>query len=169
MARVKGPWKGSSHQDQFYFDVMDRAFITFGARVLLPHYPVLRPADFRSQPRLARAVDDCYAPFSEKERRDMIEFLVLHKESEGHARLRADLPRVIATGIASAGQKREFLVRNLGAMLGAEMHEAYVSGSLSKSYLRSLFFRKTHLPGVAKKTYFELARRINPAQGKLLF
>lgn len=38
---------------------------------------------------------------------------------------------------------------------------------MSKSFLRSLFFRKTHLPGVAKKTYFELARRVNPAQGKL--
>jgi hypothetical protein len=52
-------------------------------------------------------------------------------------------------------------------MLGAEMHEAYLAGSMSKSFLRSLFFRKTHLPGVAKKTYFELARRVNPAQGKL--
>lgn len=164
---AKGPWKGSSHQDQFYFDVMDRAFITFGARVLLPHYPVLRTEDFRSQAELARAINGQHAPFTEKERREMTEFLVLHKESEGHARLRADLPRVIATGIASAGQKREFLVRNLGSMLGAEMHEAYVAGLLSKSYLRSLFFRKIHLPGMAKKTYFELARRVNADQGKL--
>ncbi len=164
---AKGPWKGSSHQDQFYFDVMDRAFITFGARVLLPHYPAPRTIDFRPQAGLARIVEDRHAPFTEKERRQMAEFLVLHKESEGHARLRADLSRVIATGIASAGQKREFLVRNLGSMLGAEMHEAYVAGLLSKSYLRSLFFRKIHLPGVAKKTYFELARKVNPGQGKL--
>jgi hypothetical protein len=167
MAYVNGPWKGSSHQDQFYFDVMDRAFITFGARVLLPHYPVSRPADFSSPAGRAQAAAGQHAPFTERERREMIEFLVLHKESEGHARLRADLPRVIATGIASAGQKREFLVRNLGSMLGAEMHEAYLAGLLSKSYLRLLFFRKIHLPGMAKKTYFELARRVNPAQGKL--
>lgn len=165
-ANVNGPWRGSSHQDQFYFDVMERAFITFGARVLLPHYPVLRTSDFRAQGSQTN-IADRHAPFSEKERRDMAEFLVLHKESEGRARLRADLPRVISTGIASSGRKREFLVRSLGAMLGAEMHEAYVAGSLSKSYLRSLFFRKVHLPGVAKKTYFELACRVNPAQGKL--
>jgi len=164
---AKGPWKGSSHQDQFYFDVMDRAFIAFGARVLLPHYPVLRTEDLHSQAGLAQAVDGRPTPFTERERRVMAEFLVLHKESEGHARLHADLPRVIATGIASAGQKREFLVRNLGSMLGAEMHEAYVAGLLSKSYLRSLFFRKIHLPGVAKKTYFELARKVNPAQARL--
>src|SRR5262249_26038138 len=126
-AGAKGPWKGSSHQDQFYFDVMDHAFITFGARVLLPHYPILRSADIGSERRLARATDDRRDPFTEKERRQMIEFLALHKESEGHARLRADLPRVIATGIASAGQKREFLVRSLGSMLGAGMHEAYVA------------------------------------------
>jgi len=165
-ACARGPWKGSSHQDQFYFDVMDCAFITFGARVLLPRYPAISATDFHSPAALTQA-NDRRAPFSEKERRGMIEFLVLHKESEGRARLRADLPRVIATGIASAGQKREFLVRNLGSMLGAEMHEAYVAGLLSKSYLRSLFFRKIHLPGMAKRTYFELARRVNPAQGKL--
>ncbi|HEY3770177.1 MAG TPA: hypothetical protein VGN44_16005, partial [Candidatus Angelobacter sp.] len=78
-----------------------------------------------------------------------------------------ELPRVIATGIASSGTKREFLVNNLGAMLGVEMHEAYLAGAVSKNYLRSLFFRKIHLPGVARKTYFELARKVNPAQGKL--
>src|SRR5579864_321658 len=161
-----GPWAGSSHQDQFYFDVMDRAFITFGARVLLPHYPVRRRDDFRGLHSQLRPADG-QAVFSTREHREMVEFLNLHKEEEGQARLRAELPRVIATGIASAGKKREFLVRNLGAMLGAEMHEAYLAGSMSKSYLRSLFFRKIHLPGAARKTYFELARRVNPAQGKL--
>ncbi|HMC32589.1 MAG TPA: ChaN family lipoprotein [Candidatus Angelobacter sp.] len=162
-----GPWPGSSHQDQFYFDVIDRAFITFGARVLVPHYPAARHSDFRKLGSRQPAAADRRTPFSHRERKEMIEFLVLHKESEGRARLRADLPRVIATGIASTGNKREFLVRNLGSMLGAEMHEAYLAGALSKSYLRSLFFRKIHLPGVAKKIYFELARKVNPAQGKL--
>jgi hypothetical protein len=162
-----GPWPGSSHQDQFYFDVIDRAFITFGARVLLPHYPAPRHSDFHKLEELSQKAAEQNAPFSGRERKEMIEFLVLHKEAEGRARMRADLPRVLATGIASTGKKREFLVRNLGSMLGAEMHEAYVAGSLSKSYLRALFFRKIHLPGVAKKIYFELARRVNPAQGKL--
>ncbi len=164
-ACANGPWAGSSHQDQFYFDVIDRAFITFGARVLLPHYPAPRRSDFRSLAKQSPGAAD--TPFSPREHREMIEFLLSHKESEGRARLRADLPRVIATGIASTGKKREFLVRNLGSMLGAEMYEAYLAGSLSKSYLRSLFFRKIHLPGVARKAYFELARRVNPAQGKL--
>lgn len=126
-AGANGPWSGSSPQDQFYYDIVDRAFITFGARVLLPHCP-----------------------------------------SHDHYDLRElDLPRLVATAITSTGPKREFLVRNLGSMLGAEMHEAYLAGSLSKSYLRSLFFRKIHLPGVAKKIYCELARKVNPAQGKL--
>ncbi|MGC2694482.1 MAG: ChaN family lipoprotein [Candidatus Angelobacter sp.] len=165
-ACCNGPWAGSSHQDQFYFDVIDRAFITFGARVLLPHYPVLGAEDFRAAGR-PQAAANSRTPFTNREHKEMAEFLVMHKESEGRARLRAELPRVIATGIVSAGKKREFLVRHLGAMLGAEMHEAYLGGLLNKSYLRSLFFRKIHLPGVAKKAYFELARRVNPAQGKL--
>jgi Haem-binding uptake, Tiki superfamily, ChaN len=160
-----GPWAGSSYQDHFYFDVLDRAFITFGARVLLPHYPVRRQNDFQVSHQLGSA--DGQAAFSAREHREMAGFLQLHKEEEGQARLRAALPRVIATGIASTGEKREYLVRHLGAMLGAEMHEAYLAGWLNKSYLRSLFFRKVHLPGVAKKTYFELARKVNAAQGKL--
>jgi hypothetical protein len=147
--------------------VIDRAFITFGARVLLPHYPVMRQHDFRALSSRPQGAEGSQTVFSSREHREMIEFLVLHKESEGHARLRSELPRVLATGIASTGKKREFLVRHLGAMLGAEMHEAYLAGSMSKSFLRSLFFRKIHLPGVAKKTYFELARRVNPAQAKL--
>jgi hypothetical protein len=161
-ACAHGPWPGSSHQDQFYYDVIDRAFITFGARVLLPHYPVLRRTDFARFESMPEAATSVSLPFTTRERKEIIEFLTLHKESEGHARMRAELPRVIATGIASSGNKREFLVRNLGSMLGAEMHEAYLAGVLSKSYLRSLFFRKVHLPGVAKKTYFELARIVFP-------
>jgi hypothetical protein len=162
-----GPWKGSSQQDHFYFEVVDRAFTTFGARVLLPHYPVLRHRDFQALSRRQHAAASMQTAFGQREHNAMVEFLMLHKESEGHARLRSELPRVIAAGIASTGKKREFLVRHLGAMLGAEMHEAYLSGSISKRYLRTLFFRKTHLPGAAKKTYFEIARRVNPEQGKL--
>jgi Haem-binding uptake, Tiki superfamily, ChaN len=171
-----GPWAGTSHQDQFYFDVMDRAFITFGARVLLPHYPVRHKNDFHDLNSQLRSAVDGQALFKAREHREMVEFLALHKElvdklilhqAEGQARVRAELPRMIAAGIASTGKKREFLVRNLGTMLGAEMHEAYLAGSMSKKYLRSLFFRKVHLPGAAKKAYFELARRVNPAQGKL--
>src|SRR5882724_2535642 len=164
LACSNGPWAGSSHQDQFYFDVIERAFTTFGARVLLPHYPVMRQADLRVRPSAAIANQ---APFDSREYREMVEFLLLHKESEGHERLHAELPRALATGIASTGKKRQFLVRHLGAMLGAEMHEAYLAGVLNKSFLRSLFFRKTHLPGAARKIYFELARRVNPAQGTL--
>lgn len=166
-AYSSGPWTGSSHQDQFYFDVIDRAFITFGARVLLPHHPALPAKDPSAFANRTEDGTGPQTPFSNRERREMIEFLSLHKGSAGRARLRADLPRIIATGIASTGKKREFLVRNLGAMLGVEMHEAYLAGLLGKSYLRSLFFRKVHLPGVARKAYFELAGKVNPAQGKL--
>jgi len=167
MACANGPWAGSSHQDQFYFEVIDRAFTTFGARVLLPHYPVMRQDDLFNLQLRPPAATAGQPPFDSKEYRKMIEFLALHKKSEGHGRQHAELLRALATGIASTGKKREFLVRHLGAMLGAEMHEAYLAGFLNKSFLRSLFFHKTHLPGAARKIYFELARRVNPAQGKL--
>jgi hypothetical protein len=154
-----GPWPGASRQDQFYFEVIDRAFTAFGARVLLPHSSTQDRPDFRMLEGQWPAASGRPGLFSNRERKEMMEFLMAHKESGGGARR----SRVIAAGIASRGKKREFLVRNLGSMLGAGMYEAYIVGSLGKSYLRSLFFRKIHLPGMAKKTYFELARLVNPA------
>jgi hypothetical protein len=68
---------------------------------------------------------------------------------------------------SSTGKTRKFVVDYLGAILGAEMHEAYVAGVLNKSYLRSLFFRKTHLPGAARKAYFDVSRAVRPRSGKL--
>jgi hypothetical protein len=139
--------------------VSDRAFTAFGARVLLPHSSTQDRPDFRMLEGQWPAASGRPGLFSNRERKEMMEFLMAHKESGGGARR----SRVIAAGIASRGKKREFLVRNLGSMLGAGMYEAYIVGSLGKSYLRSLFFRKIHLPGMAKKTYFELARLVNPA------
>ncbi|HEX2330761.1 MAG TPA: ChaN family lipoprotein [Candidatus Angelobacter sp.] len=95
-----GPWAAASPEHHFYFGVMEKALVTFGARVLNPHAP------------------------------------------------------------AAADEKQAGSLERLGISLGAAMHEAYVDGLLTRSHLRALFFRKIHLPGAAKKAYFEVAKRI---------
>jgi Haem-binding uptake, Tiki superfamily, ChaN len=162
-ASFHGPWVGSSAEHQFYFEVMERALITFGVRVLLPHYPVMREGDLQalcSQPKEVIEEQMC---FSHRQFIDLASFLILHKEAEKKRRWNT-LPQAMTWAFASTGKSREFLVQHLGSMLGAEMHEAYLAGALTRSYLRSLFFRKTHLPGAAKKAYFELARRVKSPQ-----
>lgn len=162
----QGPWIGSSAEHQFYFEVMERALITFGTRVLLPDVRVMREADllaFHGQPR--EAIEE-QTRFSYREVVRLLEFLALHKELEKSRRPGA-VPLEIIRGFAATGKRREFLVRSLGAMLGAEIHDAYLAGACARRYLRSLFFRKIHLPGAAKKAYFELARKVRRPQQML--
>lgn len=156
----QGPWFGSSLEHYFYFDVMERALITFGAKVLLPDFAVMRENDLVALRSQARDLSERQSPFSARDLNRLLEFLLLHREYELQPRRYKQIPELLASGMNCSGAKREFLVEHLGAMLGAELHDAYLAGVLSKSYLRSLFFRKTHLPGVAKKTYFELAKQI---------
>jgi hypothetical protein len=54
-------------------------------------------------------------------------------------------------------------------MLGSEMYDAYIGGRITKRYIRSLFFRKLELPGVARESYFEIVRRArSPRRRRLL-
>jgi hypothetical protein len=158
-ASLHGPWIGSSAEHQFYFEVMERALVTFGIRVLLPHHPVAREGDLQALCAQPEEVIEEEMPFKYSEFLELVGLIVLHKAAEKKRRWNS-LGQALASAFSSTGKARDFLVQNLGAMLGAEMHEAYLAGALTKSYLRSLFFRKTHLPGAAKKAYFELARRM---------
>ena len=165
-ASLHGPWIGSSAEHQFYFEVMERALVTFGVRVLLPNYPVAREADLQAMCAQPREVIEEQTPFRCAEFLHMVSLLMLHKEAEKGRRTDV-LSRALATVFCSTGKTRKFVVDYLGAILGAEMHEAYVAGVLNKSYLRSLFFRKTHLPGAARKAYFDVSRAVRPRSGKL--
>ncbi len=167
-ASFHGPWIGSSAEHQFYFEVMERALITFGVRVLLPNHPVAREAELQALCSQPQDVIEGQTPFRCAEFLDVVGLLMLHKEAE-KGRRGDVLSRTVSSVFSSTGKKRRFVVDHLGARLGAEMHEAYVAGVLNKSYLRSLFFRKTHLPGAARKAYFEVSRAVRPRTGKLFF
>jgi Haem-binding uptake, Tiki superfamily, ChaN len=168
-ASFQGPWIGSSAEHQFYFEVMERALVTFGVRVLLPDNVITREGDLQALCLQPPEIVEQQTGFNHSELMDLIAFVLLHKESEKGRRWKV-LPQAMAAAFCSTGERRRFLVDHLGAMLGAEMHEAYLAGILSKTYLRSLFFRKTHLPGAAKKAYFEVAtigRRKAPQAARL--
>lgn len=160
------PWIGSSAEHQFYFEVMERALVTFGVRVLLPNYPLAREDDLQMLCSQPEEVIKEQTGFSHREFTELAGCLILHKEAEKR-RHWSVLPRCLPQVLALGRKKRSFLVQHLGAMLGAEMHEAYLAGVLSKSYLRSLFFRKTHLPGAARKAYFEVARSMSRGSKRL--
>jgi hypothetical protein len=47
--------------------------------------------------------------------------------------------------------RRELAVRWLGHLLGSDIYRAYLSGRISKRFLRSLFFRDFSRPGIARR------------------
>lgn len=158
-ASFQGPWIGSSAEHQFYFEVMERALVTFGVRVLLPNHAVTRESDLQALCSQPGEVIEQQTHLRHHEFMDIISLLILHKELEKGRRWNM-LREHMVSAFAATGRRREFLVHHLGAMLGAEMHEAYLAGLLTRSYLRSLFFRKTHLPGAARKAYFEVTKAV---------
>lgn len=152
----------------FYGRVMEKALAWLGSRVLCPDRPAVREADLYAlyaQPREAVEEQTIYGY---REYMQMIDFLVLHKDYEANARQYVERPELIDQGVRLEGEKFEFLSERLGYMLGGGLYDAYIAGRVSKRYLRALFFRRIYVPGAARRTYFEVARRIRAPRGKLV-
>ncbi|MBV9610293.1 MAG: ChaN family lipoprotein [Acidobacteria bacterium] len=151
--------------DRFYGQIIEQALAYFGSRVLYPARPAVRESDLYvlyAQPR--EAIEE-HTIYTYREYMQMIDFLVMHKDYELHARHYSVVPDLIAEGIGFAGEKCAFVTTKLGQMLGSEMYDAYVSGKISKRYLRSLFFRKLEVPGAAHEMYFQIVRRARRRSG----
>jgi len=148
-----------SADDRFYGEVIEQALAYFGSRVLYPARPAVRESDLYvlyAQPR--EAIEE-HTIYTYREYMQMIDFLVMHKDYELHARHYSVVPDLIAEGIGFTGEKCAFVTSKLGQMLGSEIYDAYISGKISKRYLRSLFFRKLEIPSAAHEMYFQLVRR----------
>ena len=91
-----------------------------------------------------------------------VDFLILHKDYETHARRYYQLPHLLAEGLGWSDARRAYLMEKLGNMLGNELYDAYLEGALSKRFIRGLFFRKLESPGAARELYFLMAARVAP-------
>jgi hypothetical protein len=96
----------------------------------------------------------------------MIDFLVLHKDYEASALHYREIPPLLMQGTTWNGQRRAYNTRILGAMLGSELHDAYLHGRITKRFLRSLYFRD--LERDARTLYFVVVRRLRKPRRKLL-
>ena len=153
-----------SGEDCFYVAAMQEALVNAAARILDPNRAAVRESDLYVLYAHPREVIEEQTIYSYRDFMEMIDFLVLHKDWEAHHGRYRHVPELIGTGLEYEGEKLEFVTSRLGKMLGTQIYEAYVSGALSKRYLRALFVRKLYRPGVAKTTYFEAARRLRPAR-----
>ena len=145
-------------QDDFYGEVLAEALAFFGSRVLSPARSALRETDLYALYAQPRENIEERTLYSYREYMRMIDFLVLHKDLETYYHHYRHVPDLLREGLEYPGDKREFVIRWLGRMLGSELYDAYLSGAASKRWIRALFLRR--LNGNARELYFEIARRI---------
>jgi hypothetical protein len=146
-------------EDRFYTGVMENALAVFGSRVLYPARPALRESDLYAL--YTRPVHELELPqLRYDEYLQTLDFLVLHKDYEANARFYRSTPELINEAVGWTGARFEYVSRQLGAMLGTELYDAFVSGRVPKRFVRSLFFRDLTPHGSARLAYFIAARRV---------
>lgn len=153
-------------ENDFYKAVMSEALADFGARMLFPARPVKRETDLYALYTLDRDAVEEMGLCTFREFMHMIDFLVLHKDYEASALHYREIPSLVMEGSTWNGQRRAYNTRTLGAMLGSELHDAYLHGRITKRFLRSLYFRD--LERDARTLYFVVVRRLRKPRRKLL-
>ena len=149
-------------EDGFYGAAVEQALAYFGSRILYPTRAAVREQDlyalYAGDPEdLQRETHIAHRDFMRT-----VDFLILHKDYETHARRYYQLPHLLAEGLGWSDARRAYLMEKLGNMLGNELYDAYLEGALSKRFIRGLFFRKLESPGAARELYFLIAARAAP-------
>jgi hypothetical protein len=153
-------------ENEFYKGVLSEALADFGARMLFPGRPVKRESELYALYTLDRDAVEDMGLCTFREFMQMIDFLVLHKDYEASALHYREVPSLVHEGTLWNGQRRAYTTRTLGAMLGSELHDAYLHGRVTKRFLRSLYFRD--LERDARTVYFVAVRRLRKPRRKLL-
>jgi hypothetical protein len=90
----------------------------------------------------------------------LMEFLLLHKHYEANLREYRKRPKRLDEGVACDDRRTLCAARQLGYMLGSDLYDAYISGQVTKRFLRSLFFHHLERPGAPRTIYFATQRRL---------
>jgi hypothetical protein len=135
--------------DQFYGDVLSSALALLGAQFLCPSRKLYDRAQLETDTRTSV---EQYTPVGMTKRacEQTLEWVI---EQVG-----AGTKRCRRSRSASATPKLDATQRNhaatvLGYLLGSDLYSAYVRGSVSKRFLRMLFFKDLSKPGAARALY----------------
>jgi hypothetical protein len=163
-----GERAAGSPEDVFYRRVIEEAVGFFGSRALCPTRPAVRETDLYALYAQPREAIEERTIYSYREYMQMIDFLVLHRDFETHHGRYSIVPELIKEGLQYSGEKLEFVVQQLGAMLGSDLYEAYLAGRISRRFIRSLLFRDLEARSAARAAYFVVARRVRSPRKRWL-
>lgn len=146
-------------EDRFYRRVFQEALAHFGSGALYPGGEPVRELDLYALYSERVPLSPQHGASSYAEYRQMIDFLVLHKDYEANCQYYHQRPALLVEGVNWTGKRFEFVTRWLGRLLGTQLYDTYVSGRISQRSVRSLFLRSLLKPGTARTAYFVTAKR----------
>jgi hypothetical protein len=151
-------------EQRFYTECLRHMATYVGSRILHPAREPWRELDLYSRYSDTREQVERSIQCGYREYMRMIDFLVLHKDFECHARRYRQVPALIEEGRKYDGERLRFATMWLGRMLGTQVYEAFVAGQLHKRFIRSVLSKRLLRPGEAKAIYFMIARRTRSAK-----
>lgn len=145
-------------EDLFYRRVFQEALAYFGSRALYPSREPVRELDlYALYSESARSPERNLFSYADYMR--MVDFLVLHKDYEANCRYYQLRPELLIEGVNWAGERFDLATRWLGRLLGSQLYDTYVSGRVTRRFIRALFVRDFRKPGSARIAYFITAKR----------
>lgn len=152
-------------ESAFYRSSLLHALCEYGSRVLCPGRPPLREFELYSFYSPDPGEPNPLADINHRDFMRLIDFIVLHRDFELNTNQYRVIPELIREGRNYADQRSGFATKWLGRILGSELYDAYLKGSIAKRSIRSLLLDPHQNP---KTSYFRLAqkcrsRRWNPA------
>jgi hypothetical protein len=137
--------------------LLEHALACFGSRILYPARPAFRDADLRALYDVTREDLEQQTSLTYVDAVEIIDFIAWHRDSGRQDRAAApDWTRVLAF----AGHKREYATQQLGCLLGNDLYDAYLEGTIGAPLLRRLFLEHLEAPGAAQLAYANLNTRL---------
>ncbi len=148
------PSPSTSGERAFYIECLRHALVEYGSHVLCPGRESLHEHDLYALYSRDREDMERASSFNYAEYMGMLDFVLLHRDFECNARFYRSVPELIHEGRGYSAAKFAQVTCWLGRLLGSDLYEAYLRGSVTKRSIRSLFLGHTEQP---KAAYFRLA------------
>lgn len=146
--------------DLFYTRALEHALAYFGSRVLYPGRTPARESDLYALYDQTREDVEQQTNFGFAEFIEMLDFMALHRGYEVNPRRYLQIPRQIQDGLLYTGEKFDYITLRLGYMLGSDLYDTYLEGSVTRRFLKSLFLAHLDEPGTPAQVYFNLAAKV---------
>ena len=153
-------------EDSFYARALENALGYLGSRVMYPARPALRETDLYELYEQTHEDLEQQSAFGFEEFVKLVDFMVLHRQFELNPQRFSEVPKPIEEGVVVAGEKLEYVTRQLGYLLGSELYNGYLEGRVTRGSLRRLFLTHLGQPGAARETYFSLVRKLRAGNKK---